>query len=67
MGADERGSARGRRKGAPGSGRAAAGSSRSRRRWLWRTFFLGLAIGLVWAGWNQAVADVRTIRQLFGF
>jgi len=28
---------------------------------------LGIAIGLVWAGWNQAVADVRTIRQLFGF
>lgn len=67
MDAGERGSAAPRRRGASRPRGAAADSSRSRRRWLWRTFLLGIAIGLVWAGWNQAVADVRTIRQLFGF
>lgn len=38
-----------------------------RRRWLWRTFLFGFALGLFWAGWKQAVADVAYIRELFGF
>lgn len=41
-------------------------AARIRRRWLWRAFLMGFALGLFLAGLQQAREDVNTIRALFG-
>lgn len=40
--------------------------ARIRRRWLWRAFLMGFALGLFLAGLQQLREDVNTIRALFG-
>jgi len=34
---------------------------------LFRTFWFGVAAGLLWAGLGQVKADLQLIRSLFGF